>query len=458
MISNEAVFFRSGPETNGKLLEDKLTIVYVGKGRTSDDVAAFQTTHPLNKHDYLCYYEITVLDVGQSGMIGVGYSDAQFNGNRQPGWDSSSYGYHGDDGRKYHHSSRGESFGPTFARNDVIGCGYNYLKKQIFYTINGKFFNVAFNDVSKELYPTVGLHSPREKIEANFGQKPFKFDILRMKAELAASIESPSASSVFSNANGSMPLRLHDIVAEYLAYHGYLRSYEAFTSTMMTNNKSTTTATTTSPNRNMNANTNEISEDKSRCVASRDEIATLIRAGKVQEAYDIMTLRHQPILADSSNIYLLFLFHSQIFIELIRQRQVMPALVYAQKHFPGFNPPNRTGLSNNGITKQSLTELMGLLVYDDVASSPLAHLLSPTRRVLLIENINKAFYNNKIAMVDTLVNSLKVVYDTIRENGGGAPVIPLFPAPSSLSQPSSTPSSLSSVVLINKDVEMAEND
>ena len=34
------------------------------------------------------------------------------------------------------------------------------------------------------LYPTVGLQTPGEVVEANFGQQPFKFDIEDMFKEL----------------------------------------------------------------------------------------------------------------------------------------------------------------------------------------------------------------------------------------------------------------------------------
>jgi hypothetical protein len=35
----------------------------------------------------------------------------------------------------------------------------------------------AFSDLPPNLYPTVGLQTPGEVIDANFGQEPFLFDI-----------------------------------------------------------------------------------------------------------------------------------------------------------------------------------------------------------------------------------------------------------------------------------------
>ena len=52
-------------------------------------------------------------------------------------WHHNAYGYHGDDGRKFHTSCSGEAYGPPFTTGDVIGCGINFLKGTAFYTKNG---------------------------------------------------------------------------------------------------------------------------------------------------------------------------------------------------------------------------------------------------------------------------------------------------------------------------------
>ena len=52
-------------------------------------------------------------------------------------WHHNAYGYHGDDGRKFHASVSGEAYGPPFTTGDVIGCGINFLNGTAFYTKNG---------------------------------------------------------------------------------------------------------------------------------------------------------------------------------------------------------------------------------------------------------------------------------------------------------------------------------
>jgi hypothetical protein len=54
-----------------------------------------------------------------------------------PGWDSGSWGYHGDDGRLFSEDGRGTPFGPTYGTGDTIGCGIDFQKKEISFTKNG---------------------------------------------------------------------------------------------------------------------------------------------------------------------------------------------------------------------------------------------------------------------------------------------------------------------------------
>lgn len=49
-------------------------------------------------------------------------------------WEANSFGYHGDDGFLYHGQGRGESFGPTYTRGDIVGGGINYASQKIFFT------------------------------------------------------------------------------------------------------------------------------------------------------------------------------------------------------------------------------------------------------------------------------------------------------------------------------------
>lgn len=49
-------------------------------------------------------------------------------------WEPNSYGYHGDDGRKYCANGKGEEYGPKFTAGDTIGAGIHMAKQEIFFT------------------------------------------------------------------------------------------------------------------------------------------------------------------------------------------------------------------------------------------------------------------------------------------------------------------------------------
>ncbi|CAG8555524.1 11172_t:CDS:2 [Paraglomus brasilianum] len=100
------------------------------------------------------------------------------------GWEDDAYGYHGDDGAKFHAFGRGTEFGPKFTTGDVIGCGINFFDGTAFYTKNGIHLGIAFRDVMGEFYPMIGLRSFLETVEANFGQDKFVFDIDKYAKEL----------------------------------------------------------------------------------------------------------------------------------------------------------------------------------------------------------------------------------------------------------------------------------
>eukprot|EP00878_Enallax_costatus_P006903 GHUV01007233.1.p1 GENE.GHUV01007233.1~~GHUV01007233.1.p1 ORF type:complete len:241 (+),score=55.60 GHUV01007233.1:288-1010(+) len=203
--------------------KDKLSIRYVGEGRHGNDVGGIQANRPVPTQQLIYYFELTVLDQGEAGRIGLGFSDKSFKVTRQPGWEPNSYGYHGDDGRKFYNSGKGEDYGPTYGTGDTVGAGFHFGKQEIFFTRNGTKLKTAFRNVAcQNMYPTVGLHSKNEHIQVNFGQQPFKFDLeglmLEEQAQQQAAIQRVSVASEDA----------HQIVRNYLLYHGYGDTLAAF--------------------------------------------------------------------------------------------------------------------------------------------------------------------------------------------------------------------------------------
>ncbi|RIB21877.1 concanavalin A-like lectin/glucanase domain-containing protein [Gigaspora rosea] len=124
------------------------------------------------------YFEVDILDGGDGDLISVGVATLDFALARHVGWDFGSRGYHGDDGLKFLEQGFGSRYGPTYTTGDTIGCCINFDSTAICFTKNGINLGYAcsFYD-DTELYPAIGMRSRNARVEANFGNRPFKFDI-----------------------------------------------------------------------------------------------------------------------------------------------------------------------------------------------------------------------------------------------------------------------------------------
>ena len=112
-----------------------------------------------------------------------------------PGWENSSWGYHGDDAQIFHSYGHGvRSYGERFGTDDIVGCGVNLVNGTVFFTKNGAHLGKhdrvrhdylkdsnggypgqAFEGVSGRLFPCVGMKSYQARVRVNFGQEPFEY-------------------------------------------------------------------------------------------------------------------------------------------------------------------------------------------------------------------------------------------------------------------------------------------
>ncbi|AEY97926.1 FAFR242Cp [Eremothecium gossypii FDAG1] len=105
-----------------------------------------------------------------------------FEGSRPTSQQSSTgkdvYIYNGSDGY-INDGSLFKSYSKPYGRDDVIGCGINYVDGTIFFTKNGIHLGTAFKDVAHlDLVPYVSL-KPANSIRTNFGlYEEFLFDIV----------------------------------------------------------------------------------------------------------------------------------------------------------------------------------------------------------------------------------------------------------------------------------------
>nr|CAD7568662.1 unnamed protein product [Timema californicum] len=202
------------------LSQNNLRVHYKGHGKTHKDAASVRATHAIPAACGLYYFEVKIVSKGRDGYMGIGLSAQGVNMNRLPGWDKHSYGYHGDDGHSFCSSGTGQPYGPTFTTGDVIGCGVNLIDNTCFYTKNGHNLGVAFTDLPPNLYPTVGLQTPGEVVDANFGQAPFVFDIEDMMRELRARTQATIHQYPVPDNQGEWQATLHNSGRHVVVHHG----------------------------------------------------------------------------------------------------------------------------------------------------------------------------------------------------------------------------------------------
>ena len=77
------------------------------------------------------------------------------------------------------------TYNESFKKDDVIGCGVNFIDGSIFYTKNGVFLGTAFRDIQGfDVIPAIALR-PGNTVRTNFGlYEEFMFDIMGYQLQL----------------------------------------------------------------------------------------------------------------------------------------------------------------------------------------------------------------------------------------------------------------------------------
>ncbi|XP_074864394.1 ran-binding protein 10 isoform X2 [Carettochelys insculpta] len=274
------------------LSQGNLRVHYKGHGKNHKDAASVRATHPIPAACGIYYFEVKIVSKGRDGYMGIGLSAQGVNMNRLPGWDKHSYGYHGDDGHSFCSSGTGQPYGPTFTTGDVIGCCVNLINNTCFYTKNGHSLGIAFTDLPSNLYPTVGLQTPGEIVDANFGQQPFVFDIEDYMREWRAKIQSTIKRFPVGDRLGEWQTMLQNMVSSYLVHHGYCSTATAFARV-----------------------TDTTIQEEQISIKNRQRIQKLVLAGRVGEAIEATQQLYPGLLEHNPN--LLFTLKCRQFVEMV---------------------------------------------------------------------------------------------------------------------------------------------
>uniref|UniRef100_A0A8C7LTQ0 RAN binding protein 10 n=1 Tax=Oncorhynchus mykiss TaxID=8022 RepID=A0A8C7LTQ0_ONCMY len=267
------------------LSQNNLRVHYKGHGKNHKDAASVRATHPIPAACGIYYFEVKIVSKG------LDFLSSLLPLSPIPGWDKHSYGYHGDDGHSFCSSGTGQPYGPTFTTGDVIGCCVNLINNTCFYTKNG--ISLGENcTTTPNLYPTVGLQTPGEIVDANFGQQPFVFDIEDYMSEWRAKIHGMIARFPIGERLGEWQAVLQNMVSTYLVHHGYCATATAFA-------RATETL---------------IQEDQT-SIKNRQRIQKLVLAGRVGEAIEATQQLYPGLLEHNPN--LLFMLKCRQFVEMV---------------------------------------------------------------------------------------------------------------------------------------------
>lgn len=330
-----------------KVHKDKLTVTYNGKANHTQDVGAVQSNRPFSNKVLIGYFEMTVVNAGAKGCMAIGLGNANFNNTRHPGWEPGSYGYHGDDGRKFNYSSRGEPYGGKFGAEDVVGCGLHFGTREIFFTKNGKNLGVAFTDPGHSYFPTVGLHSEGETVTLNFGEQPFVFPLDEMLREEREKLQATIL---------RVPLAASDVnelVRAYLWHEGHisaLRSFEAATNLppLVQDAVVEGAGGGGAPGQPREEEGHADGRPQDQLLVTRSAIRGLIMEGEIERAVAVVELHFPTLLArhPKAEAYL----YCQQFIELLKANKRMEAVEHARKVLAGLMSP-RPQPAHNGDRK-----------------------------------------------------------------------------------------------------------
>ena len=119
-----------------------------------------------DKSVYPCTFEKESID------IIIGLVEKKFQQTLSIGRNKYSFGY-SSDGKLRCGSDRVEYEFKKFEEGDVVGCGFNILTNEIFFTLNGECFYSMKVD-NKCLYPAITLNKWR-CVMFNFGELPFVY-------------------------------------------------------------------------------------------------------------------------------------------------------------------------------------------------------------------------------------------------------------------------------------------
>ncbi|KAI0134757.1 SPRY domain-containing protein [Xylariales sp. AK1849] len=431
-------------------------------GEREYEACAIRADYAMPAQAGIYYYEVTVLSRKRDETtVCLGFTSKTVSLSRRPGWESESYGYHGDDGSIYAAHNVGKHYGAPFTTGDTIGCGVNFRTGNAFFTKNGIDLGIAFPHITGKMYPVIGMKRTGEHIRVNFGQTPFVYDIDgKMKEEQAKIRKAISATSTEKLASPSMSETelIQQLVLQFLHNDGYVETARAFAEEIQ-EEKTALSVDSTTPVEGINLK-DDVDANR------RQRIRRAILEGDIDKALKFTKLDYPHVLKENEQVY--FRLRCRKFIEMVRKSG---ELNYHQngssKKSNGLSVedhPNEMDLDENSFSdkmetedgldsstghdavttemimygmqlqedfkgdsrkdiKKTLDEVFSLLAYSNpLEVKEVAHLLDRRGRVAVAEELNSAILmslgKSSRSALENLYGQTSVLLDYLREDGG----------------------------------------
>ncbi|KAG9254557.1 uncharacterized protein F5Z01DRAFT_673714 [Emericellopsis atlantica] len=288
-----------------------------GEERSRQDgleAAAIRANHPISPQCGIYYFEITILETKQDdASIGMGVCTSKAAMSRPVGWEPESFGYHGDDGRVFCAQTVGKRYSEGYNMNDVIGCGVDFLTNCIFFTKNGINLGPAFHDMIKphwRLFPAVSMKRNGERILANFGERPFVYDIESMvhgmRSKIWRSIRRTDTKGLKNTTLETVLVQ--SLVMQFLLTEGHVDTATAFWEEMKGRDSVSSPEVANAADRGL--------EHKGDAT-QRQRIRKAVLEGDMDSVFRY-TRQYYPTLLEESNM-VMYKLRCRKFIELIRK-------------------------------------------------------------------------------------------------------------------------------------------
>ncbi|KAH0169431.1 purine and uridine phosphorylase, partial [Aureobasidium melanogenum] len=169
-------FVEAVPLSGLSCSKDELEITARNMPKFAGDIQAC-ADHPIPAGLDDFFFEVEIVHGGQSSRIAIGLCNGSSPKTVMPGWEAGSWAYHGDDGRKFGGTDKGEQYNETYGTGDTICCGVDFNSNTLAFYKNGISLGTAFEGVTGRLFPVIAIGDRDVHLRIRFHPEEFLFPL-----------------------------------------------------------------------------------------------------------------------------------------------------------------------------------------------------------------------------------------------------------------------------------------